>query len=228
MTFSIVGRCGKTGQLGIAISSSSIAVGARCPWARAGVGAVATQNVTLPALGPQILDLLQGEQGARIAADAALERALAASAWSEFRQVTVIDGEGRTAMFTGKEALGVHHAVAGNQCVAAGNLLAGKPVIDAMVQAFEGAQGALADRLLHAMHAALEAGGEAGPVHSAALKIVETAVWPIVDLRVDWADDDPIGKLDALWQAYRPQMRDYLARALNPTAAPSYGVPGDE
>jgi uncharacterized Ntn-hydrolase superfamily protein len=203
MTFSIVGRCGKTGQLGIAISSSSIAVGARCPWARAGVGAVATQNVTLPALGPQILDLLQGEQGARIAADAALERALAASAWSEFRQVTVIDGEGRTAMFTGKEALGVHHAVAGNQCVAAGNLLAGKPVIDAMVQAFEGAQGALADRLLHAMHAALEAGGEAGPVHSAALKIVETAVWPIVDLRVDWADDDPIGKLDALWRAGR-------------------------
>jgi uncharacterized Ntn-hydrolase superfamily protein len=225
MTFSIVGRCGKTGQLGIAISSSSIAVGARCPWARAGVGAVATQNVTLPALGPQILDLLESE---RIAADAALERALGASEWSEYRQVTVVDSEGRTAMLTGKEALGVHHAVAGIQCVAAGNLLAGKPVIDAMVKAFESAQGELADRLLHAMHAAVEAGGEAGPVHSAALKIVDTPVWPVVDLRVDWADDDPIGKLDALWQAYRPQMRDYIARALNPTAAPSYGVPGDE
>jgi uncharacterized Ntn-hydrolase superfamily protein len=225
MTFSIVGRCGKTGQLGIAISSSSIAVGARCPWARAGVGAVATQNVTLPALGPQILDLLESE---RIAADAALERALGASEWSEYRQVTVVDSEGRTAMFTGKEALGVHHAVAGIQCVAAGNLLAGKPVIDAMVREFESAQGELADRLLHAMHAAVEAGGEAGPVHSAALKIVDTPVWPVVDLRVDWADDDPIGKLDALWQAYRPQMRDYIARALNPTAAPSYGVPGDE
>ncbi|ADG19872.1 DUF1028 domain-containing protein [Paraburkholderia atlantica] len=225
MTFSIVGRCGNTGQLGIAISSSSIAVGARCPWARAGVGVVATQNVTLPALGPQILDLLESE---RIAPDAALERALGASEWSEYRQVTVVDSEGRTALFTGKEALGVHHAVAGNQCVAAGNLLAGKPVIDAMVKAFESAHGALADRLLHAMHAAVEAGGEAGPVHSAALKIVDTHVWPIVDLRVDWADDDPIGKLDALWQAYRPQMRDYIARALNPTAAPSYGVPGDE
>ncbi|MBC8727469.1 DUF1028 domain-containing protein [Paraburkholderia sp. UCT2] len=225
MTFSIVGRCGKTGQLGIAISSSSIAVGARCPWARAGVGAVATQNVTQPALGPQILDLLES---GRITADTALERALGASEWSEYRQVTVVDSEGRTAMFTGKEALGVHHAVAGNQCVAAGNLLAGKPVINAMVKAFESAQGALADRLLHAMHAAAEAGGEAGPVHSAALKIVDTHVWPIVDLRVDWADDDPIGKLAALWQAYRPQMRDYIARALNPTAAPSYGVPGDE
>ena len=52
--------------------------------------------------------------------------------------------------------------------------------------------------------------------------------WPIVDLRVDWIDDDPIGHLDGLWQAYRPQMQDYLTRALNPTAAPSYGVPGNE
>ncbi|MFT4066925.1 DUF1028 domain-containing protein [Paraburkholderia sp.] len=228
MTFSIVGRCRKTGQLGVAISSSSIAVGARCPWVRAGVGAVATQNVTLPALGPQILDLLEHEQ---LASDAALQRALNASEWSEwseYRQVTVIDSQGRTAMFTGAEALGVHHAVAGDQCVAAGNLLAGKHVIDAMVKAFEQAPGVLADRLMQAMHAAVEAGGEAGPVHSAALRIVDAPIWPVVDLRVDWADDDPIGRLDALWQAYRPQMQDYISRALNPTAAPSYGVPGDE
>ncbi|PTB22581.1 DUF1028 domain-containing protein [Trinickia symbiotica] len=225
MTFSIVGRCRQTGQLGVAISSSSIAVGARCPWARAGVGAVATQNVTLPALGPRILDLLEHE---RIAPDAALERALSESEWSEYRQVTVVDSQGRTAMFTGKEALGVHHAVAGDQCVAAGNLLADRHVIDAMVKAFEQTQGALADRLMQAMHAAVEAGGEAGPVHSAALTIVDAPIWPVVDLRVDWADDDPIARLHALWQAYRPQMHDYVVRALNPTAAPSYGVPGDE
>jgi len=86
----------------------------------------------------------------------------------------------------------------------------------------------LADRLLAAMHAAMRAGGEAGPVHSAALKVVGDVTWPIVDLRVDWAEQDPIGQLDGLWQAYRPQMQDYLTRALNPTAAPSYGVPGDE
>jgi uncharacterized Ntn-hydrolase superfamily protein len=225
MTFSIVGRCQQTGQLGIAISSSSISVGARCPWARAGVGAVATQNVTLPALGPQILDLLEHEQ---MAPDAALERALSASQWCDYRQVTVVDSQGRTAMFTGKEALGVHHAVPGDQCVAAGNMLAGQHVIDAMVKAFESADGMLADRLMYAMHAAVKAGGEAGPVHSAALKVVEAQVWPVVDLRIDWADDDPIGQLDALWQAYRPQMRDYITRALDPTAAPSYGVPGDE
>ena len=225
MTFSIIGRCPETGQLGVAISSSSISVGARCPWLRAGVGAVATQNVTLPALGPQILDLLENQQFEPVRA---LDRALNANGWSQYRQVTVIDSQGRTAFFTGKEALGVHNAVAGDQCVAAGNMLAGAEVIEAMVQAFEKTPGVLADRLLSAMRAALAAGGEAGPVHSAALKVVGDVIWPIVDLRVDWADVDPIGQLDALWQAYRPQMQDYLTRALNPTTAPSYGVPGDE
>jgi uncharacterized Ntn-hydrolase superfamily protein len=225
MTFSVIGRCAETGQLGIAISSSSIAVGARCPWARAGVGAVATQNVTLPALGSQILDFLESM---KLDPQGALDRALSANEWSEYRQVTVIDGQGRTAFFSGKETLGVHHAVAGEQCVAAGNMLASVGVIGAMVPAFENARGLLADRLLAAMHAAMAAGGEAGPVHSAALKIAGDLSWPLVDLRVDWADDDPIGQLDGLWQAYRPQMQDYVTRALNPTAAPSYGVPGNQ
>jgi uncharacterized Ntn-hydrolase superfamily protein len=225
MTFSIVGRCQETGQLGIAISSSSIAVGARCPWVRAGVGAVATQNVTLPALGPQVLDHMQHAQ---VDPKTALDRALGASEWSEYRQVTVVDAQGRTAFFSGKEALGTYHAVAGKQCVAAGNMLAGLDVIEAMIPAFENASGMLADRLLAAMRAAMAKGGEAGPVHSAALKIAGEMSWPLVDLRVDWADDDPIGRLDGLWQAYKPQMQDYVTRALNPTAAPSYGVPGNE
>ena len=73
MTFSIVGRCAETGQFGIAISSSSIAVGARCPWLRAGAGAVATQNITLPALGPEILDLLEAGESASAALDKALK-----------------------------------------------------------------------------------------------------------------------------------------------------------
>lgn len=225
MTFSIVGRCAETGQLGIAISSSSIAVGARCPWVRGGIGAVSTQNITLPALGPEILDLL--EQGA--SAREALDKALTTHGFNQYRQVTVIDHHGATAFFTGSEALGLHNAVAGEQCVAAGNLLSSPAVIEAMVQAFEGSSGeALADRLLVAMNAAMAAGGEAGPVHSAALSVVSDLLWPIVDLRVDWAEEDPIGQLGNLWTAYRPQMQDYITRALDPTKAPSYGVPGDE
>lgn len=224
MTFSIVGRCPETGHLGIAISSSSIAVGARCPWLRAGVGAVSTQNITLPALGPQILDLL--ESGLDPAA--ALDKALASNGYGQYRQVTVIDSHGGTAHFSGSEALGIHHARAGEQCVAAGNLLASTSVIDAMVEAFEQADGGLPDRLLAAMHAAMAAGGEAGPVHSAAMSVVSDLVWPVVDLRVDWAEENPIGELDNLWRAYAPQLHDYITRALDPTTAPSYGVPGDE
>lgn len=224
MTFSIVGRCAETGQLGIAISSSSIAVGARCPWLRAGVGAVSSQNITLPALGPQILDELAGG----LAAQAALERTLARNGYSQYRQVAVIDAEGRTAIFSGEHTLGAHNAVAGEQCVAAGNLLADGAVIEAMVAAFEHSGGCLAARLMSALQAGQAAGGEAGAVHSAALSVVDDLTWPIVDLRVDWAEENPIGELDKLWLAYQPQLQDYLTRALNPTLAPSYGVPGDE
>lgn len=224
MTLSIVGHCAKTGQVGVAISSSSIAVGARCPWVRAGVGGVSTQNVTLPALGPRILDLMQS--GSLDPADA-LQRARTTDAHGDYRQVIVIDGRGRTAMFTGRRALGVHAEVAGEHCVAAGNLLSRTGVVDAMVDAFTRAPGALADRLMASLRAAMDAGGEAGPLHSAALLVAGEVAWPIVDLRVDWVDDDPIGVLATLWHAYRPQMQDYLNRALDPAAAPSYGVPGD-
>ena len=224
MTFSIVGRCAETGQLGIAISSSSIAVGARCPWLRAGVGAVASQNITLPALGPQILDALE----AGLEPAEALDQALSRNGYSQYRQVALLDSQGRSALFSGSEALGLHNALAGEQCVAAGNLLASPAVIAAMIEAFEQTTGLLAERLLAAMHAAMAAGGEAGPVHSAALKVVDDLTWPLIDLRVDWADDNPIGQLDSLWQAYRPQMQDYVIRALDPTQAPRYGVPGDE
>lgn len=224
MTFSIVGRCAETGQLGIAISSSSIAVGARCPWLRAGVGAVSSQNITLPALGPEVLDGLADG----LAPQQALEQALTRNGYSHYRQVAVIDAQGRTALFSGNHALGTHHAVAGQQCIAAGNLLAERAVIERMVAAFENSGGCLASRLLGALQAGQDAGGEAGSVHSAALSVVGELVWPIVDLRVDWADEDPIGTLQQLWRAYEPQLQDYLTRALNPTLAPSYGVPGDE
>ncbi|WP_422775648.1 DUF1028 domain-containing protein [Pseudomonas mediterranea] len=224
MTFSIVGRCAETGQLGIAISSSSIAVGARCPWLRPGVGAVATQNITLPALGPQVLDQL--ERG--LSAAQALDKALTSNGYSQFRQLTVIDHLGQTAHFSGSETLGTHHALTGEQCVGAGNMLADRAVIETLVHTFESSGGQLADRLIAAMQAAVAAGGEAGPVHSAALVVVGELTWPIVDLRVDWADEDPIGKLAQLWADYNPQMQDYITRALDPTKAPRYGVPGDE
>ena len=81
--------------------------------------------------------------------------------------------------------------------------------------------------LLAAMAAALAAGGEEGPLHSAGMLLVRDVPWPVADLRVDWSDGDPIADLHRVWTIYKPQLEDYVNRALNPTAAPSFGVPGD-
>ena len=121
MTLSISARCPESGQLGIAISSSSMAVGSRCPWLLPGVGAVASQNITLPSLGPQILSAL--EAGASV--EQALNLALAEDRFREYRQVAAIDANGDTAVFSGEFTLGIGGALAGDNCVAAGNMLAG-------------------------------------------------------------------------------------------------------
>jgi len=224
MTFSLVGRCARTGMLGMVVTSSSPAVAARCAWARAGVGAVCTQNVTDPSLGPWVLDLM--ERG-RPAADA-LDEVVAGAAHIEYRQLAVVDAQGRTASYSGARTLGRHASSGGKDCLAAGNLLADKKVTVAMVQAFERrSRDHLADRLLDALRAGEAAGGEAGPVHSCGLLVVDRVSWPVTDLRVDWSHD-PITELSRLWAVWRPQEADYVQRALDPTAAPSYGVPGDE
>jgi uncharacterized Ntn-hydrolase superfamily protein len=83
------------------------------------------------------------------------------------------------------------------------------------------------ERLMLSLKAGLTAGGEEGPIHSAGIKVVDDTAWPLIDLRIDWSDNDPIEELYKLWKAYEPQMNDYKSRALDPTKAPSYGVPGD-
>lgn len=224
MTLSIAARCQESGQLGIAISSSSIAVGARCPWLVAGVGAVSSQNITLPALGQQILTHLE----AGSTPQQALKSALAEDRFSDYRQVTVIDASGASVAFSGEKTLGIYHVVQGQDCVAAGNMLKDKAVIAAMATAFEASGGELTSRLIGALQAGIDAGGEAGPVHSAAVKVVDDYTWPLVDLRIDWAEEKPVAALNALWLAYEPQMQAYVTRALDPREAPKYGVPGDE
>jgi uncharacterized Ntn-hydrolase superfamily protein len=221
MTFSIVGRCQKTGMFGMAISSSSPAVAARCAYARVGVGAVATQNITDPRLGQSGLDLLAGGASAETALDA-----LRKSPFIDYRQLTLIDRDGRTAGYSGSGTLGIHSIAHGRNAVAAGNLLADAAVPAAMSEAFNQDEAPFPERLLAALAAGLDAGGEAGPVHSAGLLIVREVEWPVIDLRVDWSDS-PIADLERLWTIYAPQMEDYVRRALDPSAAPSFGVPGD-
>lgn len=224
MTFSVAARCPRTGMLGVAITTSSIAVASRCPWARAGVGAVATQNITDPSLGRKGLDLLQSGR----AAPQALERLMEEADYAAYRQVTMIDAAGRTAIWSGEKTLGIHGAARGEDCVAAGNLLRSADIPRRLVDAFEKATGDhLADRLLTALEAGLAAGGEMGPIHSAGLLVVDKTEWPLVDLRIDWDDDNPLPPLRKLWEAFKPQAQDYITRALDPRQAPAYGVPGD-
>ncbi|HEX4766792.1 MAG TPA: DUF1028 domain-containing protein [Lichenihabitans sp.] len=225
MTFSISARCARTGMFGIAVSSSSPCVAARCAHARAGVGVVATQNITDPMLGPRGLDLLaEGLSAAQV-----MDRFAAEAPHFAYRQVVVLDKQGRSAGHSGRETLGKHRIAQGPNVAAAGNLLAVEDVPDKMVQAFlADPEAHLGDRIVAAMRAAVAAGGEEGPVHSAGMVLVRDVGWPVADLRIDWVEADPVAALAALWQLWHPQLDAYVARALDPTAAPSYGVPGDE
>jgi uncharacterized Ntn-hydrolase superfamily protein len=226
MTLSIVARDIATGMAGMAIASSSPAVAARCAHARAGVGVVASQNITDPRLGAKGLDLMAGG----LDAAATLDHLRSTEPYMDYRQLVLVDRRGMTAVHSGAKALGVNAVAEGPEssgAAAAGNLLADAGVPRTMVAAYLAGAGHLGARLLAAMRAGLARGGEAGPIHSAGLLVVDKVPWPVVDLRVDWDDTDPIGRLEALWALYAPQIDAYVARALAPAGAPSFGVAGD-
>jgi uncharacterized Ntn-hydrolase superfamily protein len=224
MTFSLVARCQETGMFGIAISSSSPAVAARCSFARAGVGAVASQNVTDPSLGPLALDLMQsGLSAAETIAEVQKQ-----GKFIEYRQVLAVDKTGTTAIHSGPNSLGIWTQAQAENVASGGNMLANDTVPQAIVDAFLAAKGHIGDRLIAAMRAALAAGGEAGPVHSAGMKIVDAVSWPVADLRCDWSEECPIENIATAWDIYKPQLDAYTQRALDPREAPSYGVPGDQ
>jgi uncharacterized Ntn-hydrolase superfamily protein len=239
MTFSIAARCASTGRFAVAVASSSPAVAARCAFARAGIGAVTTQNITDPRLGPQGLDLMA------LGADAAQVCAILrqSAPHIEYRQLTMIDRHGKTACFSGQRVLGIHAMAEGDDVVSAGNLLANPDVPRAIASSFEASGPAtglaspdlgspdlgppdLGKRVLDAMLAGLAAGGEAGPIRSCGMVMVDAVAWPVVDLRVDW-HEAPLDELVRLWTVWQPQQGAYVTRALDPTEAPSYGVPGD-
>ena len=216
MTFSIAGLCRVSGMFGAAVTTSSPAVGNRCPFARAGVGAVLTQHRTDPRLGPRGLDLLAAGKSAAKAL-AALTEGDSQIGW---RQLAVVDRAGRTAHFHGDRIASVHGAAHGDGCVAIGNILAAPGVPAAMAAAFErAAEAPLAERLLRGLEAGLAAGGEVKQVKSAALLVVDREVFPLVDLRVD-LDPAPVPRLRFLWELYEPFAPVAVIRALDPDNAP--------
>ena len=180
----MVARCPKTSTLGVCVSTAVPAVGSRVPHVEAGVGAIATQANTNILYGVNGLKLLKASWSPQ----AALETMLKEDPDRESRQVIIIDREGRTAAFTGKETIGWKGHLIGEDYVVAGNMLVGSQVIEAMAQMFKNSEGELAERLLKALEAGQEAGGDKRGRMSAALLIasqqrIETI--PILDLRVD-------------------------------------------
>lgn len=217
MTFSLAGRCRRTGMLGAVVTTSSIAVGARCPFVRAGVGAALTQHRTDPRLGPLALDLL----ARGYAPPPAMAAVVALAPQPEWRQLAIIDAQGRTAAHSGARVDATRAGEAhGTDCVAIANIVRSTEVPSAMVAAFEAnPEAPLATRLLDALSAGEAAGSEFRPLLSAALLIAHIEAFPYADLRID-DHLQPIAELRRLWQAYEPEAESYVARALTPDAHP--------
>jgi uncharacterized Ntn-hydrolase superfamily protein len=215
MTFSLAGRCARTGAVGAVIASASMAVAARCVAVRAGVGAVCSQSTTDPRLREVLLEAMAGG----LAADDAVAAVTGQAPDIAYRQLAVVDAAGGSAIYSGELALGEAAGVRAAEAAAAGNLLADRDVPAAMLAIFTERVGAsLGDRLIAALEAGLAAGGEISPVRSAGLVLAESAPWPVTDLRVDW-HDDPVGELAGLWRRWQPQADGYVQRALRPSEA---------
>ena len=185
-TYSIVARDAATGELGVAVQSHWFSVGPIVPWAEPGVGAVATQSIAEPAYGPRALGLLR--EGA--SAESALADLVAADEQGPFRQVAVVDAQGRVAVHTGEGCIPFAGDVTGKGFSCQANMMASEEVWPAMAEAYSGADAAepLANRLLLALEAAEAAGGDVRGRQSAAMLVVPAAgeSWrSIVDLRVE-------------------------------------------
>ena len=212
-TFSITARCERTGRLGVAITTRAITVGSRCPFVKANVGAVATQANTNPRLGPMALRLM--ETG--YSAPKALEELEASDPYIEYRQLALVDRDGNSAARTGKENQEWAGHIAERNYVAMGNVLLGRHVSEAMARAFEESlDGELEERLLLAIEAGRDAGGQHGGQTSSGLLVYDSEEYPRVDLRVD-EHPEPIGELRRIFQLYMPQIDFFNMRPKDPT-----------
>jgi uncharacterized Ntn-hydrolase superfamily protein len=215
MTFSLIGRCARSGQFGAAAATSSLAVGARVQAVAPGVGAVLTQHRTDPRLGPRGLGLLRSG----CTADATVAALVASTPDHGWRQLAAIDAAGRTAHFHGARVKAEFGAAHGPDVVAIGNILSSTRVPEAMAAAFAAAPDLpLAERLVRGLEAGEAAGGEHGEVRSASLLVFGAQDFALVDLRVD-GDAAPLARLRALWDEYAPLVDAYVVRVLRPDDA---------
>lgn len=212
MTFSIVARCARTGECGVGIATYSPNVGVRCPVVVPQRGAAAIQAVANPLLLPIAQRLIATGLSAR----RVVHELLSGDPYPQSRQIHVVDVYGHAHAFTGERNPGWAGHRTGAGYSVAGNVLAGEAVVHAMAEAFErSAEEPLAERLVRAVEAGRDAGGQPEGQNSAALQVVGAHPFPLVDLRVD-LHDTPEAELRRLWDWFRPMVPYYVERALTP------------
>ncbi|MEM0096678.1 MAG: DUF1028 domain-containing protein [Candidatus Bathyarchaeia archaeon] len=203
-TYSIVAYDFETGELGVAVQSRYFSVGSVVPWAEAGVGAVATQSFVNVSYGPRGLELL--ERG--LTAREVVEKLVGEDEGREYRQLGVVDAKGNAATYTGSKCLEWAGGRTGRGYAAQGNILANENVVRAMAEAYESARGSLAERLVAALDAGENAGGDARGKQSAALLVVKKDAGRggygdrFIDLRVE-DHTDPVSELKRLLRLHR-------------------------
>lgn len=203
MTFSIIGFDPVTKELGIAVQSKFLAVGSVVPWAKSGVGAIATQSYANPSYGPEGLKLMEEGKSAQETLDILIEN----DKGSPLRQVGIMDGKGNAAIFTGEDCHDWAGGRVGLHCVAQGNILVGEATVDALIDTFEEETGTLSERLLAALDAGQAAGGDRRGMQSAAIYVVKEkggylqANDRYVDLRVD-EHVNPIKELKRIYNIH--------------------------
>jgi len=217
MTYSMIARCGETGAFGGVVGTSSLAVGNRCLKVRHGIGAALSQHRTDPRLAEAALASLEVGQ----TTEEALAAVVADAPGREWRQLALLDRDGRTAAFHGRMLYSIHGHAVGRDCVAIGNILGHDGVPRAMAERFEAmATAPLAERLAAALEAGRDAGGEVlAPLRSAALVVSGPDGIDAVDLRVDMAEE-AAAALAALLRAHGQEAASLRRVALDPDAVP--------
>jgi len=220
LTYAVIGRCPRSGELGVAIATYSLGVGGLCPQAASHVGAMSSQAFVNPELRPLAINLLASGHPAA----STLELVMQADPLREFRQVGIIDREGRTAVYTGASTRAHSGHQSGTDYAVFGNVLAGEDVLLAMASAFErSAEQSLAERLIRSLEAGRTAGGQKGasgplPERSASILVHGTRDVAELDLRIDM-HTDAVSELRRLYDHYLPYLAYHRNRWLDPASA---------
>ena len=210
-------------MLGCVVTTSAMAVGSRCAWAEAGVGAALTQHRTDPRLGPIMLGHLKSGRAPEAIVRELEKSDRTSSMGLQWRQLALIDKDGRGAFFNGAKITSIAKGRVGRDCVAVGNIIRTTQVVDAMVESYEQNEGQpLAERLMRAIEAGQATGGELKQLKSAGLLVVHKESFPFVDLRVDLSPR-PLEELRFLWELYQPTAESYVVRAVDPDKAAVVG-----